>query len=64
MKILILGSSGFIGRNLTRHLSIDHNVLSLDKFNVSQELNIDVESFSQVKKAISKSNIINSIATK
>ena len=55
MKILILGSSGFIGRNLTRHLSIDHNVLSLDKFNVSQELNIDVESFSQVKKAISKS---------
>ena len=54
MKILILGSSGFIGRNLDKKLSIDNDVLSLDKFNVSEESKIDIENFLQVKEVIYK----------
>ena len=60
MKIVILGSKGFVGRNLTQHLSKTHRV-----FPLTREV-IDLLDFSQVTKFLEECNpdvVINAAAT-
>ena len=52
MRILIFGSSGFIGRNLVNSLSSNHELYTADQHGTELNLLLDMESYEEVNSAI------------